>query len=115
MTSTASSTARNEEKPRQTLESYAILESFRYAGFRLASHCGSSLSSGNAIGFAGTEKDFFQNGDLNDGNNYSPTGLPLSSNDVLLTTTAAALNLSGASLSTGITESGQQYGLHHFQ
>jgi fibronectin-binding autotransporter adhesin len=52
-------------------------------------------------GFAGTEKDFFQNSDLNDGNNYNPAGLPSSANDVLLMTSATALNLNGASLSMG--------------
>lgn len=50
---------------------------------------------------AGTPKNFFQNSDLNDGNNYSPVGLPSSANDVLLTTSAAALNLSGTDLSMG--------------
>jgi autotransporter-associated beta strand protein len=48
------------------------------------------------VGFAGTQKDFFQNSDLNDGNNYNPAGLPSSANDVLLTTSATGLQLSGA-------------------
>ncbi len=48
---------------------------------------------------AGTEKDFFQNTDLNNGSNYTPPGLPTGSSDVLLTTNAAVLMLNGASLS----------------
>jgi autotransporter-associated beta strand protein len=59
------------------------------------------LAAATHTGFAGTQKSFFQNNNLNDGNNYSPAGLPSSANDVLLTTSAAALNLSGASLSMG--------------
>lgn len=59
------------------------------------------LAAAMHTGFAGTQKSFFQNNNLNDGNNYSPAGLPSSANDVLLTTSAAALNLSGASLSMG--------------
>ncbi len=48
---------------------------------------------------AATQKDFFQNSDLNNGNNYNPAGLPSLSFDVLLTTPATALMLNGASLS----------------
>ena len=52
----------------------------------------------NSTVFAGTQKTFFQNGDLNDANNYNPAGLPSSSDDVLLTTAVTALTLNAATL-----------------
>ncbi|HYX29113.1 MAG TPA: Calx-beta domain-containing protein, partial [Pyrinomonadaceae bacterium] len=50
---------------------------------------------------AGTEKDFFQNGDMTSGTNYSPSGLPSNTNDVLLTTSTTALLISGANRAMG--------------
>lgn len=47
---------------------------------------------------ATTQKDFFQNANLNDGNNYNPSGLPSFGTDLLLTTAATALTLNGTSL-----------------
>jgi hypothetical protein len=49
---------------------------------------------------ARTPKDFFQNSELSDGNNYSPAGTPAASNDVRLTTAATVLTL-GTNLSVG--------------
>src|SRR4051794_26638721 len=48
---------------------------------------------------ATVEKDFFQNADLSNAANYSPSGVPGSASDVLLTTSSTALTLNGASLS----------------
>src|SRR5713226_1088496 len=50
---------------------------------------------------AGTEKDFFQNTDMTSGTNYSPTGLPSNTNDVLLTTSSTALTISAANRAMG--------------
>jgi hypothetical protein len=50
---------------------------------------------------ARTPKDFFQGSELSDGANYSPTGTPTVSNDVLLTSTATVLTLNGTNLSVG--------------
>ena len=58
------------------------------------------LLAGISMVQARTQKDFFQNSELSDGNNYSPAGTPTASNDVRLTTPATALSLS-ANLSVG--------------
>ncbi len=50
---------------------------------------------------ARTAKDFFQNSELSDGNNYSPAGMPSVANDVRLTTPATVLTLNGTTLSVG--------------
>jgi autotransporter-associated beta strand protein len=56
-------------------------------------------------GLATVEKDFFQNADLNNGNNYNPPGLPVGGlgggSDVLLTTTSTSLTVNGGSLTMG--------------
>lgn len=49
---------------------------------------------------ARTQKDFFQNSELSDGNNYSPAGTPTGNNDVRLTTPTTVLTL-GANLTVG--------------
>ncbi|MBA3963929.1 MAG: autotransporter-associated beta strand repeat-containing protein [Chthoniobacterales bacterium] len=54
---------------------------------------------GAAISLAGTEKDFYQNTDLDNPGNYNPAGLPTGSSDVLFTTSTTALMLNGAALS----------------
>jgi autotransporter-associated beta strand protein len=47
---------------------------------------------------ATTVKQFFQNSDLTNGNNYSPAGTPTAEHDVVLTTSAVALTLNGSNL-----------------
>ncbi|MDQ6656023.1 MAG: hypothetical protein M3Y80_09445, partial [Verrucomicrobiota bacterium] len=47
---------------------------------------------------ASIQKQFFQNGDLTDGNNYSPSGVPTSTTDILLTTPVLALTLNSGSI-----------------
>jgi hypothetical protein len=59
------------------------------------------LLAGAAIAQARTAKDFFQNSELSDGNNYSPAGTPTASNDVRLTSSATVLTLNGTNLSVG--------------
>ena len=50
------------------------------------------------LSLAGTPKDFFQNQDLNDGNNYLPPGTPTDANDVLLTTSSESLFMNATDL-----------------
>jgi hypothetical protein len=59
------------------------------------------LLAGISMVQARTAKDFFQNSELSDGNNYSPSGTPTGNNDVLLTTPATVLTLNGTTLSVG--------------
>ena len=59
------------------------------------------LLAGISIVQARTQKDFFQNSELSDANNYSPAGTPTASNDVLLTSPATVLTLNGMNLSMG--------------
>jgi hypothetical protein len=54
-----------------------------------------------SLGLARTTKEFFQNSDLTDGNNYLPSGVPGASNDVIFTTPAIMLELNGTQLSMG--------------
>ena len=63
------------------------------------------LFGGVCASEAGTPKDFFQNSDLTDPANYSPSGLPSGapsiSTDLLLTSSAPVLTLNAANLSMG--------------
>ena len=59
------------------------------------------LLAGISMVQARTAKDFFQNSELSDGNNYSPAGTPTVNNDVRLTTPATVLTLNGTTLSVG--------------
>jgi hypothetical protein len=57
--------------------------------------------AGTSMVQARTAKDFFQNSELSDANNYSPAGTPTNGNDVRLTTSATVLTLNGTNLSGG--------------
>ena len=59
------------------------------------------LLGGISMVQARTAKDFFQNSEPLDGNNYSPVGTPTVNNDVRLTTPATVLTLNGTNLSVG--------------
>ncbi len=59
------------------------------------------LLAGISLVQARTAKDFFQNSELSDGNNYSPTGTPTENNDVRLTSPVTVLSLNGTNLSAG--------------
>jgi hypothetical protein len=50
---------------------------------------------------ARTAKDFFQNSELSDANNYSPAGTATENNDVRLTTSASVLTLNPTNLNFG--------------
>ena len=59
------------------------------------------LLAGISMIQARTAKDFFQNSELSDGNNYSPAGTPTGNNDVRLTTPATVLTLNGTDIFPG--------------
>ena len=59
------------------------------------------LLAGISMVQARTAKDFFQNSELSDGNNYSPAGTPTGNNDVRLTTPATVLTLNGTDIFPG--------------